>query len=88
MPLPLIARPTDTPLARLTATELFLVTSTRLWVAPLPPSCRRSSRLAGRVCERASRSEGDGGVRHIDPDRGGVEQKRPRYPLALLPASR
>jgi len=34
MPLPLIARPTDTPLARLTAAELLLIASTRLWVAP------------------------------------------------------
>jgi hypothetical protein len=34
MPVTSIARPTDTPLARLTAPELFLITSTRLWVAP------------------------------------------------------
>jgi hypothetical protein len=29
-----IARPVDTPLARLTAPELFVITSIRLWVAP------------------------------------------------------
>ena len=31
---PSIARAIDTPLARLTAAELFLITSTRLWVMP------------------------------------------------------
>ena len=34
MRVPSIARPTDTPLAKLTAPELFMITSTRLWVAP------------------------------------------------------
>ncbi len=74
MPVTSIARPTDTPLARLTAPELFLITSTRLWVAPYRhPSVALPDWQEGFASAQLDQ-RCDGIVRYADPHRGGVEQ--------------